>query len=170
MADDLQVLFPDKEIVVGGETLTIKPFTARQWPKVISVFQKLQPLLQPKDGGEAKGDGETVDMLGIFAAGADDLYLALGIAAHKPLEWFDEVPMDDAIKLFSLVLEINQTFFVERIAPMLPDLLARFGLQAAKAEDGAEPLPSSSLTDTGGVTSKTTPSTKSSSSKEKAAA
>ena len=163
MADDLEVLFPDKEIVVGAETLTIKPFTARQWPKVISVFQKLQPLL-------TAGEGETVDMLGIFAAGADDLYLALGIAAHKPLEWFDDVQMDDAIKLFSLVLEINQTFFVERIAPMLPDLLARFGLQPAKAEDGAEPLPSSSLTATDGKTSKTIPSTKSSSSKEKAAA
>lgn len=163
MADDLAVLFPDKEIVVGAETLTIKPFTARQWPKVIGVFQKLQPLL-------TVGEGETVDMLGIFAAGADDLYLALGIAAHKPLEWFDEVQMDDAIKLFSLVLEINQTFFAERIAPMLPDLLARFGLQPAKAEDGAEPLPNSSPTGTDGKTSKTTPSTKSSSSKEKAAA
>ncbi len=164
MADDLEVLFPDREIVVGGETLTIKPFTARQWPQVIAVFQKLQPLLQPKDA-----DG-TVDILSIFAAGADDLYRALGIAAGKPLEWFDGVQMDDAIRLFSLVMEINQTFFVERIAPMLPDLLARFGLQAAKPEDGGGPSPSSSPTDTDGQTSKTTPSTKSSSSKEKAAA
>ena len=163
MADDLDVLFPDREIVVGGETLTIKPFTARQWPKVIGIFQKLQPLL-------TAGDGDKVDMLGIFAAGADDLYVALGIAAHKPLEWFDEVQMDDAIRLFSLVLEINQTFFAERIAPMLPALLARFGLQAAKPEDGGEPSPSSSPTDTDGQTSKTTPSTKSSSSKAKAAA
>lgn len=163
MADDLDVLFPDREIVVGGETITIKPFTARQWPKVIGVFKKLQPLL-------TAGEGETVDMLGIFAAGADDLYTALGIAAHKPMEWFDEVQMDDAIRLFSLVLEINQTFFAERIAPMLPDLLARFGLQPAKPEDGGEPLPSSLPTDTDGQTSKTTASTKSSSSKEKAAA
>lgn len=161
MADDLEVLFPDREITVGGEPLTIKPFTARQWPKVIGVFQKLQPLL-------AAGDGQTVDILAVFAAGADDLYTALGIAAHKPLEWFDGVQMDDAIKLFSLVLEINQTFFVERIAPMLPDLLARFGLQPAKTADGVEPSPSSSPTDTDGQTSKTTRSTKSSSSKEKA--
>ena len=166
MADDLEVLFPDREIVIGAETLTIKPFTARQWPKVIGVFQKLQPLLQPKDGAP-------VELLTVFAEGADDLYAALGIAAHKPLEWFDDVQMDDAIKLLSLVLEINQTFFVDRIAPMLPDLLARFGLQPKAEEaatDGAEPLPSSSPTDTDGETSKTTPSTKSSSSKEKAAA
>lgn len=166
MADDLEVLFPDREIVVGAETLTIKPFTARQWPKVIGVFQKLQPLLQPKDDAP-------VELLTVFAEGADDLYAALGIAAHKPLEWFDDVQMDDAIKLLSLVLEINQTFFVDRIAPMLPDLLARFGLQAKPEEtatDGAEPLPNSSPTATDGETSKTTPSTKSSSSKEKAAA
>ena len=163
MADDLEVLFPDREITVDGEILTIKPFTAREWPKVIGVFQKLQPLL-------AAGDGQTVDILAVFAAGADDLYTALGIAAHKPLEWFDSVQMDDAIKLFSLVLEINQTFFVERIAPMLPDLLARFGLQPAKTADGVEPSPSLSATATDGATSKTTPSTKSASSKEKAAA
>ncbi len=163
MADDLQVLFPDREIVVGGEALTIKPYTARQWPKVLGIFQKLQPML-------TAGDGQTLDVLAIFAAGADDLYAALGIAAHKPLEWFDEVPMDDAIKLFSLVLEINQTFFVERIAPMLPDLLARFGLQPVKAEDGAGDSPSSSPTDTAGPTSKTTPSTKSRSSSAKEAA
>lgn len=162
MADDLDVLFPDREIVIGAETLTIKPYTARQWPKVIGVFQRLQPLLQPKNG-------ENVDLLTVFAEGADDLYAALGIAAHKPLEWFDDVQMDDAIKLLSLVLEINQTFFVDRIAPMLPDLMARFGLQRTP-EDGAEPLPSSSPTGTDGETSKTTPSTKSSSSKEKAAA
>lgn len=163
MADDLQVLFPDREIVVGNETLTIRPFTARQWPQVIGVFQKLQPLLQLKDA-----DG-TVDILSIFAAGADDLYRALGIAAAKPLEWFDGVQMDDAIRLFSLVIEINQTFFVERLAPMLPDLLARFGLQP-KVADGAEQSPSSSPTVTDGLTSKTTPSTRSSSSKQKAAA
>ena len=163
MADDLEVLFPDREITVDGEILTIKPFTAREWPKVIGVFQKLQPLL-------AAGEGQTVDILSVFAAGADDLYTALGIAAQKPLEWFDSVQMDDAIKLFSLVLEINQTFFVERIAPMLPDLLGRFGLQPAKTADGVEPSPSLSATDTDGATSKTTPSTKSASSKEKAAA
>lgn len=163
MANDLEVLFPDREIVIGAETLTIKPFTARQWPKVIGVFQKLQPLLQPKDGGQ-------VELLTVFAEGADDLYMALGIAAHKPLEWFDDVQMDDAIRLFSLVLEINQTFFADRIAPMLPDLMARFGLQPAAQADGAEPLPSSSPTGTDGETSKSTPSTKSSSSKEKAAA
>lgn len=163
MADDLEVLFPDREIVVGGEPLTIKPYTARQWPKVLGIFQKLRPML-------AEGDGQSLDILAIFAAGADDLYMALGIAAHKPLEWFDEIPMDDAIKLFSLVLEINQTFFAERIAPMLPDLLARFGLQPVKVEDGAEGSPSSSPTDTDGPTSKTTPSTKSRSSSAKAAA
>lgn len=158
MTDELQVLFPDRELIVAGETLTIKPFTARQWPQVIAVFQKLQPLLQPKDA-----DG-TVDILSIFAAGADDLYRALGIAAGKPLEWFDGVQMDDAIRLFSLVLEINQSFFAERIAPMLPDLLARFGLQPVQATGGVEPLPSSSPTATDGPTSKTTPSTKSRSS------
>ena len=161
--DELLVLFPEREIMVAGESLTIRPFTARQWPKVLGIFQKLQPML-------SAGDGDTVDVLGIFAAGADDLYAALGIAAHKPLEWFDEVPMDDAIKLFSLVLEINQSFFAARIAPMLPDLLARFGLQPAQGTDGAEPSPSSSLTATDGVTSSNTPSTKSRSSSAKAAA
>lgn len=160
MADDLQVLFPDREIVVAGESLTIRPFTARQWPKVLNIFQKLQPML----AGE---DGQSVDILAIFAAGADDLYSALGIAAGKPLDWFDTVPMDDAIKLFQLVLEVNQSFFAERIAPILPDLLARFGLQPAQATDGAEPSPNSSPTATDGTTSKATPSTKSRSSSAK---
>lgn len=160
--DDLQVLFPDRELTVAGETLTIRPFTARQWPKVLGIFQKLQPML-------FAGEDQTVDVLAIFAAGADDLYSALAIAAHKSLEWFDDVPMDDAIRLFSLVLEINQSFFAERIAPILPDLLARFGLQPAQVTDGAEPSPNSSPTDTGGRISKSTPSTKSRSSSAKAA-
>lgn len=114
--EELQTLFPDESITVNGEELKIKPLTFGQLPKALKVMEKLGGLFVQTFGKE---DATQADMLSFLAQGGDELLELICMGVGKPKSWFDNVPMDEGIQLSIKFVEVNSSFFTQRVLPLL---------------------------------------------------
>lgn len=113
---DMNTLFPNHEFKVNDEVIVIKPFTFGQLPKVLklssSFYGAVQPIFEQNE-----------DMVSavsqVIAIGGDDLIELLGMSINKPREWFDSIQSDIGIQLLAEFLEVNLSFFAQRILPQL---------------------------------------------------
>ena len=144
MSDDLKVLFPGQEIMVGGETLMVKPFPFGLLPRVIALLRKITDGLK----------GESVDVLRIMEDGGSDLMDLLAVTTGKPRAWIDALPLDEGVLLTSTVLEVNRDVFTKAVLPRLTALYAALGLVPSTGATSSAP---SSPPDTAGPTSSNTP-------------
>lgn len=162
--NELDTLFPGREIAVGGLSLTLQPFTFGQLPKATKLLKPVVSTLSDVGmfGVDAGAPGESrfllapdwpLKIVDAMAEGGDALLEFLAFAAGQPRSWFDTLPADDGIALAQAVFEINADFFSRRVLPKL-------GLLPS---DGATSLPSSSQQGTDAATSTATPSDSSSS-------
>lgn len=118
---DLDVLFPGREVVVGGETITVKPLAFGQLPKAAKLLQPVVKALRAS--GAIGGEGSVIDLFGswvdMLAAGGEELLALVGFAIGKPREWFDGLSMDDGVALVRAAVEVNGDFFGRKVLPML---------------------------------------------------
>jgi hypothetical protein len=125
---ELEVLFPDQELVISGETVLVKPLKFGQLPKAIKLLKPVSDALQAAGIFALRGEAgnaqfaldpawplKIVDML---AVGGEDLLQFLAFAVGKPRAWLDTLDTDDGVKLVKAVFEINADFFVRRVFPM----------------------------------------------------
>ncbi len=127
---DLNTLIPQAvELLIGGETLAIKPLKVGQMP---AFLRAISPVMAHLTGPE-------IDWLVMFGDHGDDLLSAIGIAVGKPRQWVDELAADEAILLAAKVIEVNADFFTRTVMPRLDGLIARTGATAAKATGGSTP-------------------------------
>ena len=113
---ELQVLFPNEDVTVNGEVLQIKPLTFGQLPKALKVMEKLGSLFTQTF---SKENASQADMLTFLAHGGDELLELVCLGVGKKKEWFDTVPMDEGIKLTIKFIEVNSSFFTQRVLPLL---------------------------------------------------
>ena len=143
------MLFPGREVAVGGETIVVKPLTFGQLPKATKLLQPVVKAL--RESGALGGAGSVIDMIGswvdILAAGGEDMLTLVGFAVGKPREWFDALSMDDGVALVRAVVEVNGDFFGRKVLPLL----------AAAQEGGATSSAFSSQPATDAPTSTDTP-------------
>jgi hypothetical protein len=127
MSDELKVLFPGREVIVGGETIAVKPFKMGQYPKVIEIIADIAPLIAQADG----------NMMTIATLGAEQVMRLAAISTGKKREWFDNVEADEGLVLLTAVLEENWKFFQKKVKPELDKAFAVIkALQAPAAVDG----------------------------------
>ncbi len=121
---DLNTLIPQAvELLIGGETLAIKPLKVGQMP---AFLRAISPVTAHLTGPET-------DWLVMFGDHGDDLLSAIGIAVGKPRQWVDELAADEAILLAAKVIEVNADFFTRQVIPKLDVLLATTKLPQAAA-------------------------------------
>jgi hypothetical protein len=127
---DLQTLFPNQELVIAGETLTLRPFTFGQLPKVLkltkSFYNEVQPFLA------AGLESNATAILEVLAAGGDDLIELIALGVHKPRTWFDTLEIDDGVRVVTAFLEVNLSFFAQRVLPQVKTAVTQ--LQSATAK------------------------------------
>jgi len=99
------------EVIVGGETLAIGPVKMRQLSRVSRGMKGLLHHFQ----------GDTVDIMGMLAEGAEDLTSALSAATDRPEEWIGELTLDDVILLTQTVIEVNADFFARTVLPRVEE-------------------------------------------------
>jgi hypothetical protein len=120
---DLQTIFPDAELTVQGEVLTIKPFTFGQLPKVLkltkSFYSEVQPLFEDLQGNEAQLTMQ------VMAVGGDDLIELIALGIKKPREWFDTLQIDDGVRVATAFLEVNLSFFAQRVLPQVKTAMSQ---------------------------------------------
>jgi hypothetical protein len=156
---DTEVLFPETELTVGDEKLTIRPFYFGEWPQAfrlaMPIFSALikAGLVRPEDGkilwGIRAGD-DLEKMLGtLFLEVPESVISLVAFAVNKPRKWFNTVRPDDGIDLAKAVFKANSDFFSKRVLPKLPTL-------ETAPSVGERSSPSSSAPDTTGAQSEGT--------------
>lgn len=114
MTQDVQKLFPGKEIIVAGETLQITPIKLGQLPKALSLMMKIGGLVQTTSSVE--------DLAPVIAYGGEELITLIAESIKKPRSWVEDLYPDDSAELIAAFLEVNKSFFVEKVLPKFPGL------------------------------------------------
>lgn len=117
MSEELKTLFPGEQIVIEGETITVKPFTFGQLPKVLGLFQKLE-----EEFVKLQGQGKnltTSAVVGLLAAGGSDIMEVMAGSSGLSVQTVSNLSMDDGVNLLATVIKANQSFFVERMPAAL---------------------------------------------------
>lgn len=109
--DELETLYPQpEEIEAGGEKLTILPLSTGQ---IMRVMKALKPALVDIQG--------EINITMIAAGHGETLVAAVSAATGKPIEWVENIPPDEFIRLAGKLLEVNADFFTRRV---LPEIIA----------------------------------------------
>lgn len=123
MTDELNTLFPDNSVELSdGSTLQVRPFTFGQLPKAISLSKELFGVARQMYEAEAN----TTELVGqMFAEGGESFIELIGLSINKPRAWFNELPADDGLKVATVFLEVNLSFFAQKVLPELKKGMSR---------------------------------------------
>lgn len=123
---DMQTIFPEITVELSSGAISVKPFTFGQLPQVLkkarTVYGGVSHLLED-------GTNEAAIILEIMAAGGEDLLDLVSLSINKPRSFFDTLSMDEGVKLIGAFLEVNLSFFVQKVLPQFKEVMGR--LQAA---------------------------------------
>ena len=126
---DLTTLFPNNTVETSSGVVTVKPFTFGQLPLVLkkarTIYGGVSHLLD-------NGSNEAAVVLEIMAVGGDDLIDLVCLSTGKDRAFFDDLQMDEGVKVVSSFLEVNLSFFVQRVLPQFKEAMAK--LQAATGQ------------------------------------
>lgn len=113
--DELKVLFPENKVTLSnGAVIEIKPFTFGQLPKAIGLSKELFGVARKLYENEA----DSAELIGeMFATGGENFIELISMSIQKPREWFNELPADDGLSLATVFLEVNLSFFAQKVLP-----------------------------------------------------
>lgn len=122
MTTQKQLLHTPIEVTANGETFQILPLP---WGKQHIVMAKLLPAFLSLQ----KGEGETVSMADLIAAGGESIMELTALAIGKPREWLDTIyDYEEGKALTEAVLKANE-HVLKKALPDLLKMLAK-GVQA----------------------------------------
>ncbi|MDR2259547.1 MAG: hypothetical protein LBE06_01150 [Azoarcus sp.] len=147
-ADDLDILAPEREITVGGETVTVREYSFGAQLKHGALLAALAGALRPALSPAAGGARQAGDLLDALAAHADEVVAAIALSVDRPPEWVASLSGEEGEALALTWWSVNMGFFVRRLVTY-PALAA--ALQKPAAPDGAPSSPPSSATATPGA-------------------
>ena len=134
--NELDILLPESEIVINGETIVIRPFPFAKLPKVISLLSSigvgLYELLKPESGLTFSGDNIIINdtLLEKISVVIQDHFPEvcelMGIYTNKPKDFFlgeeNGVNGEDGVIILLSIMERNYGFFTKRLSPTLTQL------------------------------------------------
>ncbi len=109
------------EVEVGSETVAVSPLRVAQLAKVLAAAKPFLAQIQQGADGDAPEDG----LLEIAAEHGDALIGTVAIAVGKEPDWVGGLLPDEFIRLAVAVFEANSSFFVQRVAPLIPGVGAK---------------------------------------------
>lgn len=130
---EIDVLLAEKEVVVNGEKILIKPYSWAQSMKivqpigvllevVVSNVEKIDSALKNFSKSENKiGQIQTIidllDSVDVDKVTESMSYL-IQLAIKKPKDYVDELMIDEIFDLGAAIYEVNKSFFKKRLAVM----------------------------------------------------
>lgn len=117
MTNELNTLLPQgKELNIRNENLAIKPFKLGELPKV---FKAIDPISKALFDSLSNGGNQVEMITGLVANGGENLIDLMAIGSKKSREWVEDLELDEGIELFGAILEVNASFFVQKVLPNL---------------------------------------------------
>lgn len=143
--DELDILAPDKQIVISGETLVVRELRFGEQIAHHAILSTLAEALRPAISGEEKmrSADELTLILDALTEHAEALTTMIAISVGKSREWVADLTGDEGEALTLVWWSVNQGFFIRRLLRPLVLQEARARLSAGDASS-----PSSSATDT----------------------
>ncbi len=106
---ELEKIFDDKKsLVINGENIEISPLYLGEFPLM---FKAIKPFVDKI--------GVNPDWISLMVDHGEDLLEALSIASRRPREWINNLELDNAMMLASLIFEVNADFFIQRVVPSI---------------------------------------------------
>lgn len=119
----LQQLFPiGKEVTLSDKTFRVTPFKLGELPRVFKVIEPITALVIEALGSR---QNQLVSLTKIMVEGGDNVLDLIAIGSRQPRTWVDALEMDDGIELLAAVIEVNASFFVQKVLPILNREMAK---------------------------------------------
>ncbi|MEI1029104.1 DUF6631 family protein [Pseudomonas aeruginosa] len=150
--DSLSVLFPDRQLAVGGVEVTVRELSFSEQLRHNHLLAPLADALAAVPPEQLDGPESINVIFDALARHADALRELLAISCGQSVDWVDALPADDGEALVLTWWTVNNGFFVRRL--WRPRLLA---MALASSPPGAESSPTSSAPGTVASLSATTP-------------
>jgi hypothetical protein len=119
----LQQLFPlGKEVQIADKSLRITPFKLGELPRVFKAVEPITALVVEALGST---QSQMTSLAKIMVGGGDNVIDLLAIGSRQPRAWIDELELDAGVELLAAVIEVNASFFVQRVLPILNREMAK---------------------------------------------
>ena len=119
--NELEVILPQgKQVTIQNANITITPFKFGELPRV---FKAIDPISTSLFSVVAKGGNQMNVISSIIAEGGDNILDLISIGSRKPREWVDTLEMDEGVELLAAILEVNVSFFVQKVLPQINNKL-----------------------------------------------
>ena len=126
MSDELQTLFPGKDVVIAGQTVCVRPFSFGQLPKVMKLMGRLSaPVLAAQNAGEKI---DPMVLFGLLADGGDELIELMASSSGLQVSTIKNLESDEGIVLLAAFIEVNGSFFVQKVLPLVKELAQKHNL------------------------------------------
>lgn len=113
-SQDAEVLFPDREVSVGGETVTVREFRFGELGRVTPIARPLLDAL-----GAIAGGVDPADDLGLWesivAEHHDACVELIAISTGRPASWVRGLIDGDGQALMMTFWAVNASFFLRRL-------------------------------------------------------
>jgi hypothetical protein len=154
MSNDTGILFPNREVKVGDETIIVRPFYFGELPVVVKLIfpiltsAGLSSMLKVVDDLENPGKLKVkmvvpenfVDILTYAILEATEPVIELlAFALKKERTWFNTISSDDGLLLTLAWFETNKDFFVQRVLPRIQHLLPKNSTGSTSSPSSSEP-------------------------------
>ena len=114
VSNDLAQVLPSfTTLTVAGKDIAIRQFKVGRLPLVLRTLQPISHMLMNRE------PGQSIDFGSLFMLYADDSLSLLAALADQSRAWVDELELDEAITLFTALLEVNTDFFIQKVLPQL---------------------------------------------------
>lgn len=114
---ELTTLFPGKELtLINGSKVMIKPMKFTQIPKALAFVDSINSKMAEASGGDITSQQF---MIRVMALAGEDLLDLLAFGMKTPREWFDDLEADEGLQVALAFVEVNYSFFVQKVGPIL---------------------------------------------------
>ena len=143
---DLGVILPSPvTLSMGGKEVEVKRIKVKQ---IVQVMAAIQPFYNElKELGIKRGslNDEEVKarLLAFFMTNGEDLFSLMAILSDQPLEFIEELDLDEAVILLTAILEVNLDFFIQKVLPSISQLMASLVDSPAQTQQSGQ-IPSNS--------------------------
>jgi hypothetical protein len=106
---DLDILFPERVLTLGQETVEVKPFRFGDFKKVLAILDEFIEIFS--------SDPETwvQTLLGSGEEAVEALATLTLFSVNRDRDWLNSLEGDLALDLFFKVFEVNADFFVRKL-------------------------------------------------------
>lgn len=121
---ELSTLFPQGKIItVGEKEFTIKPFKLGQLPSVFKCLEPISAKLFSAISDQSINDPATI--VNLVAVGGEHIMELIKIGTSETREWVEDLDLDQAVDLFTTIIEVNADFFIHKVLPKLNQQMDR---------------------------------------------